>query len=381
MKPAVTSATLALIAETELVNAQELPSLHTALTVARAVDSAGSIIPRRFTCSADVLGQPVTHTAGTKFAAHSGLQRQVRLLGFEPMWNAVRDFTEAADEPAPVIEPVFVAPREIPNMPEGQNLHTPATETDELGEHEAPKHGLVHKLPKLDNGRVTPVSDPDAYKAIYFAAFTLASNGFVSPFTQDKALFDLGEKSGVEGRGRTLRRHVAQVMASGEAGTSVGIPAVAVDPWALVNGQADARWIRVLHLPDPTTKGARKGDGERREAFSTNLSGLPDTERARMWLERREANRYVGTKGRNSVGSKAERTTIRLQCHLAAKAAKEIAVNGGEDELTADLQYRWVYAATMRNLGEIHSVFETQLAEQGVTEQMILDYAAAQKVA
>jgi len=381
MKPAMTDATLALIAETEETPAKELPAIHTALTVVRAVDSNGTTIPRRFTCSADVLGQLVTHTAGTKFAAHSGLQRQVRLLGYEPMWNAVRDFTDPADEPAPAVEPVFVAPREIPNMPEGQSLHTPAIELDEPGEHEGPEHGLTHRLPKLDNGRVTPVSDPDAYKAIYFAAFSLASNGFVSPFTQDKALFDLGEKSGVEGRGRTLRRHVAQVMASGEAGASVGIPAVAVDPWALVDGQSDARWIRVLHLPDPTTKGARKGDGERREAFSTNLSGLPDTDRARMWMERREANRYVGTKGRNTVGAKAERTAIKLQCHLAAKAAKQIAVDSGEDELTADLQYRWVYAATMRNLGEIHSVFEAQLAEQGVTEQMILDYAAAQKAA
>jgi hypothetical protein len=375
MKPAMTDATLALIAETEETSAKELPAIHTALTVVRAVDSNNVVIPRRFTCSADILGKLVTHTAGTKFAAHSGLQRQIRMLGYEPMWNAVRDFTDPADEPAPVVEPVFVAPREIPNMPEGQNTHTPASETDEQGEHETPEHGLVHRLPKLDNGRVTPVSDPECYRAIYFAAFTLASNGFVSPFTRDKALFDLGE----EGRGRTLRRHIAQVMASGEAGTSVGIPAVAVDPWAMVDGQSEARWVRVLHLPDPTTKGARKGDGERRETFSTNLSGLPDTERARMWMERREANRYVGTKGRNTVGSKAERTEIRLQCHLAAKAAKQIAVDSGEDELTADLQYKWVYAATMRNLGELHSVFEAQLAEQGVTEQMILDYAAEQK--
>lgn len=381
MKPNMTAATLALIAETEETPVKELPELHTAITVTRAVDREGLVIPRRFTCSADVLGQTVTHTAGTKFAAHSGLQRQIRLLGFEPMWNAAHDLTEPADEPAPIVEPVFVAAREIPNMPAGENLHTPAIDTEELGEHEAPEHGLVHKLPKLDCGRLTPVSDPDCYKAVYFAAFQLASNGFVSPFTQDKSLYDLGEKSGVEGRGRTLRRHIAQVMASGEAGASVGIPAVAVDPWALVDGQSDARWIRVLHLPDPTTKGARKGDGERREAFSTNLSGLPDTERARMWMDRREANRFVGPKGRNTVGSKAERTAIKLQCHLAAKAAKEIAVASGKDEIAADIDYRWVYAATMRNLGELHTVFEAQLAELGVTEQMIIDYAAAQKAA
>jgi hypothetical protein len=381
MKPVMTDSTLALIAETEETLVKELAPFAAALTVFRARDLEGNPIPRRFTCTAEGYDlREYSCSAGTQFAAERGLRRQFEMLGWSVVWTAVRDYTDGEPE-VESAEPVFVAPREVPNLEPGNNLHTPATETDEPGEHEAPEHGLTHRLPKLDCGRVTPVSDPDAYRAIYFAAFTLASNGFVSPFTQDKSLFDIGEKSGVEGRGRTLRRHIAQIMASGEAGSSVGIPAVAVDPWALVDGQSDARWIRVLHLPDPTTKAARKGDGERREAFSTNLSGLPDTDRARMWLERREAHRYVGTKGRNTVGAKAERTQIRLQCHLAAKAAKQIAVDSGEDELTADLQYRWVYAATMRNLGEIHSVYEAQLAEQGVTEQMILDYAAAQKAA
>jgi hypothetical protein len=120
--------------------------------------------------------------------------------------------------------------------------------------------------------------------------------------------------------------------------------------------------------------------GPAREAHLLTLSGLPAfPEKARMWQEKREARQFAGAKGANTVGQKAERTSKRLQAHKAGSAAKTIAYNDGADEVTADLHYKWVYAATLRNLGEIHSVYEAQLLEHGITEEMILGYAAQQQ--
>lgn len=68
----------------------------------------------------------------------------------------------------------------------------------------------------------------------------------------------------------------------------------------------------------------------------------------------------------------------RGQAHAAGQAAKGIAFQNGADQATAERDYRWVYCATLRNLGEVHAEYERQLADAGVTEQDILEYAAQQ---
>jgi hypothetical protein len=291
------------------------------------------------------------------------------------MWNALRD--ETGDAPAeeqepPAVEPVYVAPRVVPGL-EPETLQTPAVELDEPGEHEAPEHGLVNSIPVLDkSGWLTPLSDPLAYRRVYLAAWTMATG--LSAYAHDKSLV----------ANRDIQAAVAAVMMSGDAGASVGIPAMAVNPWALgTNGEKEMLWVRVTYkTPDPTTAPFRAGMGVAREAHLKNLSGLPAfPEKAQAWLERREARNYIGTKGANTVGEKKAREIKRGQAHAAGQAAKTIAYEQGEDEATADLHYRWVYCATLRGLGEIHTVYEAQLAEVGVSEEMIISYANKQKSA
>lgn len=370
-RPAMSDATLALIAETEQQEAKELPPAHIALTVSRATDAEGAVIPRRFICSTELLGRVVTSTAGTKYAAHSSLQRQIRMLGFEPMWNAVRDMTVLEEHPDDEPEQLAL-PLEEPELPAESSDDT-AEELD-AGEHEDPACGLVVSVPTLDkSGWLTPLSDPLAYKRVYLAAWKVATGLSVY------AIADVTAES------RDVRAAVAAVMMSGDAGESIGIPAKAVNPWALgTNGEREMLWVRVAKgTPDPTTKPFRPGNGVARETYLTTLSGLPAfpdrAEAARQWQERKSARRYVGTKGTaTTVGQRDARDIKRGQAHTAGMAAKGIAFANGSDFITAERDYRWVYCATLRNLGEIHAEYERQLVDAGVSEADILEYAAQQ---
>lgn len=372
-KPAMSDATLALIAETEAEVTNELPSAHLALTVQRATDASGAIIPRRFICSTELLGRSITAAAGTQFAAHTGLQRQIRMLGYEPVWTAFQDLTVLVSHPDDEPEQLSL-PLEEPELPAESSDDT----AEEPGEHEAPAHGLTVYLPKLDKCWLTPVSDPDAYKAVYLAAFSVATT-HMSAYTVDKNLHGPG--------GRELRKDIAAVMMSGKAGAAIGIPACAVDPWALgTDGAREMPWIRVNHLPDPTVPPFRAGLGNAREAHYKTLSGtaaFPEkAERATAWRERRNARRYVGTKGTaTTVGQRDERDVKRGQAHAAGQAAKGIAFQNGADQATAERDYKWVYCATLRNLGEVHAEYERQLADAGVSEADILEYCEMQKTA
>lgn len=352
-KPAMSDATLALIAETEAEVTNELPSAHLALTVQRATDASGAIIPRRFICSTELLGRSITAAAGTQFAAHTGLQRQIRMLGYEPVWTAFQDLTVLVSHPDDEPEQLSLPLNEPDDTAEGSE-----DAVEEPGEHEAPAHGLTVYLPKLDKCWLTPVSDPDAYKAVYLAAFSVATT-HMSAYTVDKNLHGPG--------GRELRKDIAAVMMSGKAGAAIGIPACAVDPWALgTDGAREMPWIRVNHLPDPTVPTFR-------------VLRKASAERATAWRERRTARRYVGTKGTaNTVGQKDDRDVKRGQAHAAGRAAREIAIQNGANETTAERDYKWVYCATYRNLGEVHAEYERQLVDAGVTEEMILEYATQQ---
>lgn len=354
------------------------------LTVSRALDQAGQSIQRRFIASTELFGRVISITAGSRYAAHSNLQKQIRLLGLEPMWTAVRDETvldESQDDETeqlslPVDEPETEA-QDSACTNAGPDVELPAESSDtanEPGEHEHPLHGLTVYLPKLDKCWLTPVSDPDAYKAVYLAAYAVATT-HMSAYTVDKNLHGPG--------GRELRRDIAAVMMSGKAGAAVGIPACAVDPWADgTDGEQSKPWIRVNHLPDPTVPPFRAGLGNAREAHYKILSGLAafpeQAERLVAWRERRAARRYVGTNGIKTVGQRDEREVKRGQAHMAGRAAKEIAIRNGSDAATAERDYRWVYCATLRNLGEVHAEYERQLADAGVSEADILEYAAQQ---
>jgi len=172
---------------------------------------------------------------------------------------------------------------------------------------------------------------------------------------------------------------------SGQAGAAVGIPACAVDPWALgTNSENEMPWIRVSRLPDPTTPPFRAGLA--RKAHYKTLSGtaaFPDeADRMVAWRERKAARRFVGTNGTaKTVGQKTDRDVKRGQAHAAGRAAKQIAIQKGADEVTAERDYKWVYCATYRNLGEVHAEYERQLVDAGVTEEMILEYCEDQKSA
>jgi DUF971 family protein len=346
------------------------------LTVARAFDQAGQPIPRRFIASTELLGRVVSATAGTKYAAHSNLQRQVRMLGFEPMWNAVQDLTVGGQDDEPEQLELPLSEPEIVSTP-AESTDDTAEEPEPAGEHEDPAFGLTVSVPVLDKfGWLTPLSDPLAYKRVYLAAWKVATGLSVYSI------------SDVTAESRDVRAAVAAVMMSGDAGESIGVPAKAVDPWALgTNGQREMCWVRVAKgTPDPTTKPFRAGNGIAREAYLTNLSGLPVNpdrlEAATQWRERRSARRYAGTKGTaTTVGQKDARDVKRGQAHAAGSIAKEIAYRNGADDTSAERDYRWVYCATLRNLGEVHAEYERQLADAGVSEDDILEYAAQQMTA
>jgi len=368
---ALSPETLALIADTEAEVTKELTSAHLALTVQRATDASGVVIPRRFICSTELLGRNVSAVAGTQFAAHNSLQEQVRMLGYEPIWTAFNTVLESHPDDEPEQLP-------LPLNELDDAADEPDDAVEEPGEHEAPIHGLTVYLPKLDKSWLTPVSDPDAYRAVYLAAFAVATT-HMSAYTVDKNLHGPA--------GRDLRKDIAAVMMSGEAGAAVGIPACAVDPWALgTNGATEMPWIRAIHLPDPTTPPFRAGLGESRKAHYKTLSGLPafpdDAERLVAWRERKAARRFVGTNGTaKTVGQKTEREVKRGQAHAAGKAAKQIAIKNGENETTAERDYKWAYCATYRNLGEVHAEYERQLVDAGVTEADIIWYCNEQNKA
>lgn len=346
--------------------------IQATLTMERAKDSSGVPL-RKFVCSAEIAGQPVSAEAGTRPAAFKRLCEVINRFGYEPKWTAFRDL-DVDDEPdeSPVVEPVYVSPRIVPGI-EPETLQTPADETDEPGEHEAPEHGLVNCVPVLDkSGWLTPLSDPLAYRRVYLAAWSLATG--LSAYARDRTLVG----------NRDIRAAVAAVMMSGDAGASVGIPAIAVNPWSLgTNGEQEMLWVRVSYkTPDPTTAPFRAGMGAAREPHMKDLSGLAAfPEKAEEWLARREARKFAGTKGADTVGAQQDRLAIRGQAHRAGCAARSIAIQQGLDVQTADTHYKWVYCATLRNLGEIHSVYESQLAEVGITEEMVLNYAQAQQSA
>ena len=365
--------TLALIADTEAEVTKELTSAHLALTVQRATDASGEIIPRRFICSTDLLGRSITAAAGTQIAAHTSLQRQIRMLGYEPVWTAFTDLTVLEQHPDDEPEQLPLPLNELEDTAEESE-----EAVEEPGEHEAPIHGLTVYIPKLDQCWLTPVSDPDAYRAVYLAAYAVATT-HMSAYTVDKNLHGPA--------GRELRKDIAAVMMSGQAGAAVGIPACAVDPWALgTNSENEMPWIRVSRLPDPTTPPFRAGLGDARKAHYKTLSGtaaFPDeADRMVAWRERKAARRFVGTNGTaKTVGQKTDRDVKRGQAHAAGRAAKQIAIQKGADAVTAERDYRWVYCATLRNLGEVHAEYERQLADVGVTEQDILEYCEMQKSA
>ena len=358
--------TLALIEETETVVTKELPSAHLELTVQRVTDGSGSIIPRRFMCSAELTGRLITATAGTKYAAHNNLQRQVRMLGYEPMWTAVRDETVLVDSPDDEPEQQ-VLPFEEPEVP--------ADESDEPGEHEDPAFGLVVSVPVLDKSCwLTPMSDPRAYKRVYLAAWNLALGLSVY------AIADLTADA------MNVRASIAAVMMSGDAGESIGVPARAVNPWALgTNGEREMCWVRVAKgTPDPTTKPFRSGNGEAREAYLTTLSGLPafpeKAENVRAWREKRAARSFMGTRNATTVGARNARDDKRALAHTAGKAAKTNAIAAGQAEY-AETHYKWAYCAQLRLLGEIHAEYERQLLDANVTEKDILSVMAQMKAA
>jgi hypothetical protein len=277
-------------------------------------------------------------------------------------------------------EPVFCAARIIPNMPEGMNVYTPPVpeeeQDDEPGEHEAPQHGLTFRNPVLDaHGLLTPVSDPECYKAVYFAAFKLLG-GYITPYSVEKALYDTGCKSGVEGAGRILRNHIAAVICSGAAGATAGICAPAVDPWALVDGSGDARWIQKGRLPDPTNKPMKAGDGERRMPFMTNLSKLPAfPEKATHKLSiaehrlERAASRYsnapVGANKTSLAMREYEECVARA--HKCGRAAREAAELNGATPRAAALQYKLAFCLEVRRSRQNpHVGFENVLAHAGI---------------
>jgi hypothetical protein len=361
--------TLALIAETEAEVTKELTSAHLALTVQRATDASGEIIPRRFICSTDLLGRSITAAAGTQIAAHTSLQRQIRMLGYEPVWTAFTDLTVLEQHPDDEPEQLPLPLNELEDTAEESE-----EAVEEPGEHEAPIHGLTVYIPKLDQCWLTPVSDPDAYRAVYLAAYAVATT-HMSAYTVDKNLHGPA--------GRELRKDIAAVMMSGQAGAAVGIPACAVDPWALgTNSENEMPWIRVSRLPDPTTPPFRAGLGDARKTLSGTAAFPDEADRMVAWRERKAARRFVGIKGTaKTVGQKTERDAKRDQAHRAGMASKQIAINKGEDAVTAERDYKWVYCATYRNLGEVHAEYERQLAEIGVTEADILEYCKDQKSA
>lgn len=374
-KPNMSAITLALIEETEQEALSSIPLTQAflELTLSRATDQAGQPIPHRFICSTELNGRIISAVAGKRMPAHNSLQKQIRMLGFEPMWTAVRDMTIV--DGGPDEEPE----EQVVQAEESEIEETPVEEPEEAGEHEDPVYGLVVDVPVLDKwGWLTPLSDPLAYKRVYLAAWKLALG--LSVYN----IADLTAES------RDVRASIAAVMMSGDAGESVGIPAKAVNPWALgTNGQQEMCWVRVLKgTPDPTTKPFRAGSGEAREAYLTTLSGLaafPEkADAAREWREKRAARSFVGTRNATTVGAKNIRNDKRSQAHAAGSASKTKALESGLGIETAELHYKWIYCATMRVLGEIHSEFERQLAAADVTEEQIIavvEQMKGQKVA
>jgi hypothetical protein len=277
------------------------------------------------------------------------------------MWSSFTDqtgFETPDDEPE-----ITQAPVEEPDADELESAEL----ADEPGEHEDPIHGLVTVQPELDkSGWLTPMSDTLAYKRVYLAAWELATGFSVFHF------HDLTREA------RDIRASVAALMMSGDAGAKVGIIAKAVNPWAQgTNGETEMPWIRTMaKTPDPTTKPYKAGMGSAREAMYMNLSGLPvnpyRNETVRSMRERREARAYVGTRGRGTVGAENERSLKRDQAHTAGMAAKEAAINAGYDRDTQSAHYKWAYCATLRFLGEVHEVYEQQLALLDITREDIL---------
>jgi hypothetical protein len=183
-----------------------------------------------------------------------------------------------------------------------------------------------------------------------------------------------------------VRASIAAVMMSGDAGESIGVPAKAVNPWALgTSGEREMLWVRVCRgTPDPTTKPFRSGNGEAREAYLTTLSGLPafpeKAENVRAWREKRASRSFMGTRNATTVGARDARDEKRALAHTAGKAAKTNAIAAGMGE-HAETHYKWAYCAQLRLLGEIHAEYERQLFDANVTEEDILSVMSQMKAA
>jgi len=356
-KANMSAESIALIASTEEPVTQELPQVFLELTIERTRDFNGNVISHSFTASTEHMGRSFEYSAGSKIAAHKKLVAQLNKLGIDPRWTAVR--YNPADEPEAITAP---ASESEAQADEPEDVVLPA---DEPGEHES-EFSLVVALPVLDkSGLLTPLSDPEAYKRVYLAAWKLATG------------FSAYHFSDVSSDAMDIRSSITAVMMNGDAGESIGIPAKAVGPWMLgTNGEQEMAYVRALKLPDPTTKPFHAGMGLAREAHLMTLSGRPvhedKYEAARLRRERKTAGSYVGTRGLSTVGAKKVREDKRALAHAQGQAARTAAIKAGHGEAIAEIHYRWIYCATLRVVNEIHAEYERQLLDAGITEEQIL---------
>lgn len=296
----------------------------------------------------------------------------------------------AAEHPADSWNPaddLFGCEDELADEADEAAIEADLLDDEPEGEHEHPAHGLTCSIPRLDkSGWLTPLSDPALWLVVYKTAWRLA----VRP--HKRQLDDL-EITGPHIQNFNmcmgLRVDVCKLMESGDAGKAVvddagrpsPVPAKAVGPWTLgTDGETEMPWIRVIHgTPDPTTKPVTAGIGERRERMARDINGNPvhadEYQAAQDWLAKRRARQFEGTKRKMTVPVHDRLQEKRNQAHAAGEAARAHAPAGFEQT-----HYMWVYAATFRVLGEIHSEFEALLSARGISQEQVLATAAALKV-
>lgn len=338
---------IALIAETEEKHTQELPQAQCVLVMANTSDG-------QFQASTSVSGHEYVGVGTSKEQAYDFLLDMCERAGFDPQFTALRD-ESVTISPAPTSQPV--------------NLLVPATQPDaQPGEHEDPSFGLVVGIPTMDQGWVTPMSDPAAYKRMYLAAWEMATGFSVYAFG------NLAKQGDVA---MNIRSSVTALMESGEAGTRAGVVGKAKGPWAMGVGvrmgvTTDMLWVRTLGLPDPTTAPFRAGMGAAREAHLKNLSGLPVHPDKVEQSEAAKARKWGGVRGQNnSAVTKERRAAKQAKAHAAGMAAKEAAQLAGHSESIQQVHYMWIYCATMRAQGEVHMEYERQLTAAGITKEQL----------
>lgn len=214
------------------------------------------------------------------------------------------------------------------------------------------------KMPTLDTGLVTPISD----KTTWVAAYRKAVGIIVSTESQDLN----------ESYGERIRRFQSEVIAIME-NPKEGHPCVGA--WRrMPSGDS---WLSLTDEPDPTVRKVQRGEGSRRERNWKNINGnRVDVSGKSENGSGRSKSRSKSSSGYNYPGS-PEQTRL---AYKAGRAASSKAAQNGHPKEVQNIWYKLAYVVSLRSQeAPPHTKFELDLTEAGITTEQVERYVSQAK--